>query len=864
MKYRETSARKILMIDGHGLAFRGFYALPEMNAPDGTPTNALLGFTNMLLKAVEEWSPDGIGLFFDPKGPTARNKLYEDYKAGRKPTPEAFKAQMPLILELSRAMGFPVLIRDEVEADDLIASSAIAASEEGYETVILSADKDLLQLLRDGIKMARPSKGISEFKFYDSSLFAEEFGFEPCFMADYLALAGDSADNIPGVPGIGDKTARSLISEFGSLDNIYKSLELLKPRQRTLLENGRESAYRSYELVIPQKVDAVSAELLVMSEMDRDAVRALCGRLGLKKLLSRLGLDAREESSEVKTDGDKENNEKKAPEIPALRIDLLDDVTPREVEIEELFAEPLLVLSDNPNVLMASDGRWSELKDSNLGRFGGWLSINRLILADYRAWCTRLPILREHPADIWDAELAHYFLHPDAKSHSLESALGRYPGMGEERALEILRFRKSLNGSDFIDDINRVMAEIDSPLTPVLLELEERGLYVDRDAMSALERDLAELLDNIEGRIFSIAGGDINLNSPKQVGELLFERLHLPVIKRTKTGYSTDVSVLEELAALPEPLGDIPRMMLEHRECSKMLSGFVQPFLKHALDSPDGRIHSTFLHNVTGTGRLASRDPNVQNLPVFGDWAVRFRSTIKPMDSTGVFVGADYSQIELRVLAHLSKEKRLLEAFSNNRDVHLETASWVFGLDAEQITSEQRRFAKMVNFGLIYGMSAHGLAQRMGIQRNKAAELVERYFSVLPGVKRYLAESEADARSHGHTKSLFGRIRPLAEVTTVEGRGGNSMGRVSVNTPIQSTAADIAKVALLRMNDELKRSIGDEGFVVLQVHDSIICEVPESRAEETESLLTRVMESVRCIDVPLKAEPKRGRSLAEM
>ena len=864
MKYEETSAKKILMIDGHGLAFRGFYALPEMNAPDGTPTNAVLGFMNMLLKAVDEWSPDCIGLFFDPKGPTARKELYEDYKAGRKPTPDAFKAQMPLILELSKAMGFPVLIKDGIEADDLIASSAIAASEAGYETVILSADKDLLQLLRDGIKMARPSKGISEFKFYDVSLFKDEFGFEPHLMADYLALAGDSVDNIPGVPGIGEKTAKSLISEFGALDNIYESLDLLKPRQRTLLENGRESAYRSYELVVPQKVEAVGAELLVMSEFDSGAVKALCERLGLKRLFARLSQNAKDESSEVIANEGKIDIEDKPLKIPAFSADFSDGEILRAVEIDELFTESLLVLSNNPDVLMAADGRWSELKDSKIDEFAAWLQINRIILAGYREWCMRLGLLREHPANIWDVELAHYFLHPDAKSHALESILGRYPGMGEERALEILRLWKSLNRSYFIDDINRVMAEIDSPLTPALLELEERGLYVDREAMSAIETDLAELLNNIEGRIFSIAGGDINLNSPKQVGELLFERLHLPVIKRTKTGYSTDVSVLEELAALPEPLGDIPKMMLEHRECSKMLSGFVQPFLKHALDSPDGRIHSTFLHNVTGTGRLASREPNVQNLPVFGEWAVRFRSTIRPMGSARIFVGADYSQIELRVLAHFSREKRLLEAFSNNRDIHLETASWVFGLDADLITSEQRRFAKMVNFGLIYGMSAHGLAQRMGIQRNKAAELVERYFSVLPGVKRYLAESEAEARSHGYTKSLFGRIRPLTEVATVEGRGGNSMGRVSVNTPIQSTAADIAKIALLRVNEELKRSIGDEGFTVLQVHDSIICEVPDDRAEEAESLLIRVMESINCIDIPLKAEPKRGHSLADM
>lgn len=847
MKDEKILGKKLLLVDGHGLAFRGFYALPEMNAPDGTPTNAVLGFMNMLFKALDEWKPDGIGLFFDPKGPTKRSEVYEAYKDGRRPTPDAFKQQMPLILELSEALGFPVFVRDRVEADDLIAATAVAAAEEGWDTVILSADKDLLQLLRNGLTMARPTKGISEFKLYDEAFFTAEYGFPPCAMADYLALVGDSVDNIPGVAGIGDKTAKQLLVEYGSLDGIYRSLDALPKGRRASLENGKESAYQSYMLVLPQDEEAIDRNLLQRGEGDMQAAMALCERLGLKRLVARVGLDKMGlNTGKVSSPAGEE--EKRALE---------------NVPVGELFSENLLALADHPYVLMAPNGKWAKLAENDLDDFRKWLNGNRLILADYRHWCRHFEFLRDCPDCVWDVELAHYFLHPDAKSHSIATILGRYPGMGEELASEILSLWESFRESEFVDELDRVMAEIDVPLTPVLLGLQERGLSADIPELRELDADLHGHLSGIEGKIFKAAGGAINLNSPKQVGELLFEKLRLPVIKKTKTGYSTDVSVLEELARLPELFGEIPSGMLEYRECSKMSSGFVQPFIKHAEDSADHKIHSTFLHAVTGTARLASRDPNVQNLPVFGEWAARFRRAITPSAPDRIFVAADYSQIELRVLAHLSGEERLLDAFRNNRDIHLETASWVFGLEPDQITPEQRRFAKTVNFGLIYGMGAHGLAQRMGIQRHQAAELVNRYFSVLPRVKRYLEDSAKDAKARGYTRSVLGRIRPLSEVTTVEGRGGGSIDRVAVNTPIQSTAADIAKIALMRFHHILKEEHPDS-FLVLQVHDSLICEAPSSKSDEVEALLVRTMEDVRYIDVPLKADPKRGHSLAEV
>lgn len=466
---------------------------------------------------------------------------------------------------------------------------------------------------------------------------------------------------------------------------------------------------------------------------------------------------------------------------------------------------------------------------------------------------------------IFDAALAHYYLHPDAKAHTAFDALGlaEMPERAADICAALLTAYSACEASGHFADMRRVMSEIDSPLVPVLERLGEAGLFVDAGAMERLRREIASDAARIEREICEAAGGVINLNSPKQVGELLFERLHLPIIKKTKTGASTDAEVLEQLARLPGGLGRVPAMLIEYRESSKMLAGFVEPFIRHLDESRDGRIHSTFLHDATGTGRLASRDPNVQNLPVFGARADDFRRAIRPGGGDRLFVAADYSQIELRVLARLSGEERLIEAFADGADIHRETAAWVFDVEPDDVSPEQRRFAKTVNFGLIYGMSAHGLAARMGISRPEASNMIDRYFSVLPSVKRYLRDSAAEAKSRGYTLSAFGRIRPLAEVSTVEGRGNSPIDRVAVNTPIQSAASDIAKIAMIRFDAELRRRCPDASLV-LQVHDSLVCECPAKDADSVTDLLVSVMESVDFPGIPLKADAKRGPTLADV
>ncbi len=831
---------RVLLVDGHGLAFRAFYALPELNAPDGTPTQAILGFANMLLKGIEEWKPGAVALFFDPSGPTRRHELYDQYKAGRAPTPDSFKKQLPLIVELFRALGFPVWIRDGVEADDMIVSSAREFAAQGHEALVLSADKDLLQILAARVSVIRPGRGVSDFKIYDPERFEQEFGFAPALMADYLALVGDKVDNIPGVPGIGEKGATELLKNYGGIDAIYAHLDELPKGVRDKLEKGKRSAYASRGLIVPQTTEPVALEYVNAPRGDLSRAFELLGRLGLRSLATRLSapgaffgsMDAAGSSEAPRT---------------ALKECAMDELlTCHELALIRMPGEaPLLAARDGSSCRLSSGG-----EDVTARGLPKWtIDGGQLLLWDYKEWLDFAPVRACEPSAIRDLRLEHYLLHPDI--------FPKEPTGGANSLSERFERHEATLRNPLWPPLEKLYETIDRPLSPVLRAMQRAGVGVDRQLLTTLIADLDVKIAELESSLEQAAGERINLNSPKQVGELLFEKLGLPVVKKTKTGFSTDVEVLEALSHLPEPLNAVPTLLLDYRELSKLQSGCLHPFLKYA-ELGNGRVHSTFDHAATGTGRLASSNPNVQNLPVFGHWAGRFRECFVPAEGC-CYVAADYSQIELRVLAHASGEPRLLEAFAQKRDIHLETASWIFDARPEEIVPEQRRFAKVVNFGLIYGMSAHGLSARLGVPRPQAASMIERYFAALPGVRGYLEKSVVEAKARGYTVSEFGRIRPLKEVSTVAGRGAGSIDRVAVNSPLQSTAADIAKLALIRMHEALA---GTDCRLVLQIHDSLVCEVPTAEAAKIEAELVRVMESIDVLRVPLVAEPKRGSSLA--
>jgi DNA polymerase-1 len=468
------------------------------------------------------------------------------------------------------------------------------------------------------------------------------------------------------------------------------------------------------------------------------------------------------------------------------------------------------------------------------------------------------------PERVWDAETSLYLLHPDRASASLRDVLESQGASTDTMPLRVAEalwpIRSILCPQLEAFGLEKLQRSIDLPLCPVLVNMEQHGLGINETSFLALEKDLRQRIEAIEEELARSAGTQVNLNSPKQVGWLLFEKLGLPPLKKTKTGYSTDVSVLQMLASRPD--GDIPSLLLEHRELSKMLTGFVHPFLK-ARNETTGCVHSTFEHVVTGTGRLSSTNPNVQNLPIFGEWAGRFRGALIPRKKEHLFVAADYAQIELRILAHLSGEERLRTLFVEERDVHAETASWVFSVPPEDVTPELRRKAKVVNFGLLYGMSAFGLAERLAVGNGEAQELVRRYFQVFPGVREYMEGTAQEALRRGYTKTLFGRIRPLNEVTTVEGRGHGALKRVAINTPIQGTAADIAKLAMIRFHTLAMNNV-PEATLVLQVHDSLVVETPSAAVQETEKILLEAMQGAVALSVPLKAQPKQGSSMRDV
>lgn len=835
---------KILLVDGHALAFRAFYALPELTAADGTPTNAVVGFFNMFRKILDDWSPDLCGVMFDAPGPTFRHEAYEEYKAGRKPTPEEFKVQTPIIVEMLKALGVPVTIRAGVEADDVIASVACTAAREGVEALVLTSDKDLLQILAPGISVLRPQKGISTFTLLDEKAFGEEYGFPPSVMREYLALVGDAVDNVPGVTGVGDKTAKQLVMEYGSLERIYENLALLKPALRKKLEEGRERAFYSRELVTLLCDTKEDLTQFRPGQADREHFAELCRALGLQKIQERfLPAEARLDAEEGV---------------------LADDLA--AVPLEDILSEKELVcVLGNPGsqeiVLMTPASRYARFSGS-VEKILGELADGIILVEDYKK---TLSVLESKPLPsdrVRDFITAHYLLHPDGPTHDLRALFPGYDGLPLERRAALLHgeycaLRERIAGYEGLEGI---MATIDLPLVPILVDMERHGVGCSLDAYGDLERDLASRVGQIEGAIAKVAGESINLNSPKQMGWLLFEKMSLPSGKRTKTGYSTDVTVLEGLVAMGKPYDEVPALLLEYRELTKMLSGFVQPLTK-AAEAGKGVIHGTFEPAVTGTGRLSSRDPNLQNLPSFGEWSKRIKEGLHPKGDGNIFVSADYSQIELRVLAHLSDEERLKDSFHSGRDIHTETASWVFSIEPGLVTPELRRVAKMINFGLLYGMSSFGLAQRLAMGRQEASEIIRRYFTALPAVEAYLEESYDEAKRRGYTKTIMGRIRPLAEVP-VSPRDRDGLRRVAVNSPIQGTAADIARKAMVDFNSRFPAS-GDV-HLVLQVHDSLVCECPEGKAPEVEEALRHLMEQTVHLSVPLQVESKRGRTLADV
>jgi len=748
---------------------------------------------NMLYHVQDELMPDCTVAVFDAKGKTFRHELYSGYKEGRPPLSDDLRIQLPILQELLRLCGIRVIIREGVEADDTAASIAKAARREGYEVVLLSSDKDLLQVLSDGVRVIRPTKkGVASAEIYTEASFINEYGFHPAAMPDYLAIVGDPSDNVKGIHGIGEKGAKKLLSQYPTIEAVYASLKELPKAQRDKFTiAGMDSVIWTRDNLTALRDDIFDGDTnfiddCIDTEIDFDGAEKLALRLGLSRVLKHIGST-------------------KSP-------------LPREFYQHGKSIAPQC----------------------------------EVMTLDYKTELITTPERFAHSPKVFDLKTAYYLLHPDEAARNYTAltdairtsddpseALGTVAGNIEAEI-------ESYNG------LVHVMNDIDLPLIPVLNKMEAHGVRIDREIFAGVQAELSSRISEIEYRLADITGARINVNSSAQVSWLLFDKLKFTPSGKTKgkTSYSTEAGVLEKLAKSPN--GEPPSLILEHRELSKMLTSFVIPFQKFA--DKDGIIHTTFEAAMTGTGRLSSRDPNMQNIPAFGSWAVKIKSGLLPLNPENVFVSADYSQVELRVLAYMSGEERLIEAFTQGRDIHTETASWVFGAMPEFVTAEMRRAAKMINFGLLYGMSSFGLAERLDIPRKEADGIMRRYFDALPRIQPFVDSLIQSAKERGYSRTLAGRIRPVKEIPAK----GSALDRALINSPIQGTAADIARKAVTSF------AVTGEAELFLQVHDSLVCECPANRAGEVSEILRKVMVDAGGEVSLLKAESKTGRSLASV
>ena len=848
---------KLMILDGNSIVNRAFFGVRALNAPDGTPTNAIFGFLNILQRMLDEHKPDAVCVGFDRREPTFRHRAYEGYKAQRKGMPEELQQQMPILKQMLDAMGIRRYELIGYEADDILGTVSVKCHDAGWDCVVVTGDKDSLQLITDTTTVAnvKTRMGATETINYTPAVFREEYGFDPPQMVDLKALMGDSSDNIPGVPGVGEKTALELIRKYGTIENIYADLSALEVKEgvRKKLAAGEESARMSYWLATILKevpMDFDPAE----NRWDRnytDALYPLLKRLGFQKFIEKWGVSESAVAAPAAADKALPRIEAAADKLPALL---------KAVEEAELLA-----------VAFGEDSDTIELCDGRAVYTAAWQSCgedyNKLLKAVFRPEKQKLghnvkelmnTLAREglsREGFAFDTALAAYLLDANESDYPLERVSARW--LGQEYAgteavwllYPVLRRKlEELNMQELYE-------RIEMPLCMVLSDMEQAGFYVDRTALYEFGESLNGDIERLQESIWQHAGHAFNINSPKQLGEVLFEELMLPSGKKTKTGWSTNADVMEKLRG-KHPIVD---EVLEYRTLTKLKSTYADGLLK--VIEEDGRIRSSFQMTVTATGRLSSTEPNLQNIPV----RKKLGAQIRRMFVAGpdmVLVDADYSQIELRLLAHISGDEAMREAFLSGEDFHTVTASKVFNVPLEEVTPTLRSRAKAVNFGIVYGISAFSLAQDIGVFPNEAKAYMDAYLSKYHGVRDYMERIKEKAKADGYVETLFHRRRYLPELKSANFNVRAFGERVALNMPVQGTAADVIKLAMVNVHRRLKEE-KLAARLILQVHDELIVECPEAEAGQVQRLLEQEMENAVHYSVPLIAEAHIGHSWAE-
>ena len=836
--------KRLVVIDGKSVFYRGYYAMPELSMADGTPTGGVYGFVSLAIELIKKLEPDYVAVAWDKRGTNIRKRreLYPEYKAGRKPAPDDFYQQIPILHELLDAFGWPLYEIDDYEADDIMGAFARQAESRGIETCLITSDLDALQLISPMTKVYAMKNGLRNIEEFTAEYFEQKYRIRTEQFLDLKALKGDSSDNLPGVPGIGEKTAVKLLQEYETLDGVYEHLDEQKGALRTKLENGRESAYLTKQVAeiwtdAPIELDWDVADV---NDCNFARVTEILQKLEFNSLIGRL----------PKTMQMAENEKKEEPKLDIPRIEKLPDTPMFEAEniIYIDSSEPdVICISSNP------ESAWTAKIDEISQSMWQLLAQGIVIAADVKQLYHVLDnygvAVRFH--EVWDIGQAAFLIDPLKRDRSLNMLSGDFSDDNSAvyqlaRLHKIYREQKVYMSNN--SQIARVAYEFDFPVIWALFQMEKRGMKLDDTLLKQMGDELAAEVGELEQQMYSMTGYEFNASSPAQLSEVLFTKLQLPTagIKKGKTGYSTGQKELDKLRGQHPIIELIER----YRELTKLISTYIEALPK--LMATDGRIHTTFNQDVTSTGRLSSTNPNLQNIPVRTELGRKIRQAFVPSDGK-VFVGADYSQFELRLAAVLAGDEKLIEDFNSDVDIHAKTAAETYGISIDEVSKSQRRAAKVINFGVLYGMSPHGLAAATGMSFTEAKKFIDHYFEVRKPIRQYLDKILTQAREQGFVETYFGRRRPTPDVKSSNFMVRSSAERAAMNMPIQGTEADLMKLAMIRLEDKLS-GLAD---AILQVHDSILVECKPEDVQKVSEIMKAEMEGV-CPELPIKLKVDVG------
>ena len=873
--------KKILLIDGSSLIFRAFYAIKNLTTKDGVFVNGVYGFLNMYYKALELTNPTHVFVAFDKGSKTFRHTEYSDYKGTRDKAPNEITYQFGILKDLLSSMNVNYLELDEYEADDILGTIAKLAQKEGFEVDIFTGDRDYLQLVDDNIFVYLTKKGISEIKLMDNKAIYEDFGISPKQLIEVKALQGDSSDNIPGVKGVGEKTALKLIQEYGNLENLYENLGKLKGKLKENLENEKDKAYLSRylgEIYLNVPIDK-NIEDFELKDVNLNEYIEKLENLEFKSIINKYFKD-------VKKDNSKSINHKIDSEVINFS-EIFDKIKNDKSIAVKFFSDKEYIYREKFYIGVYSDYNKKSYicKEFNLKDFERLCNSDiKIVGYDIKEELFFLLKNNFEVNNYEDVMILEYLVDSNKGNYDITK-------VSEELLhLEIIdlkeRFGKGKNKKTFFDldediivkyisqyvfaiselysifvqkvkenNLYSLYENVEKPLVKILADMEKTGVKVDKNKILELNEEYSKLADEYEQRVYELAGEEFNLNSPKQLGVILFDKMKLPVVKKTKTGYSTDVEVLEKLSEDYE----IAEYILKYRSLNKLISTYLVGILDYIME--DDRVRTSYKQMITATGRLSSVDPNLQNIPVRTQEGKNIRKVFVA-DKNKVFIDADYSQIELRVLAHLSKDLVMIDSFKNDLDIHYKTASEVFGVPIEEVTDNQRRSAKAVNFGIVYGISDYGLSKDLNITRNEARQYIDGYLNTYPNIKNYMEEIVKIAKKDGYVTTILGRKRYIPEINSKNFNIRSFGERIALNTPIQGSAADIIKLAMIKVYERLKEEKVN-AKLILQIHDELIIECDEKEKDIVKNILKESMENVYKLDLPLKVDVCEGRNWYE-